>query len=127
MDLKILQKKSEPLLSRTRVESEIVFDKATPSGQEVKSALAKSLGKDEKLVDVKSIYTIFGLKKAKVLSYAYDNEETMKIIKIRKKKTEKKPKEETEAKPEEAKKEAKEGKKEEKKEAKENKKEPEKK
>jgi len=114
MELKILRKTEEPLLSRTKVESEVEFDKATPSGQEIKSSLAKKLGKDEKLLDVKNIYTIYGLKKANILCYAYENEEVLKRIKINKKKTEKKAKEgESEEKPE-----AKEEKKEEKKEAK---------
>jgi len=111
MELKILQKKEEPLLSRIRIEGEIVFDKATPSGQEIKSMLAKSLGKDEKLVDVKGIYTLFGLKKATILSYAYDNEETLKRIKIEKKKSEKKEGEGQEAKKEEKSEEKKETKK----------------
>lgn len=114
VQLKILRKKDEPLLSRTRIESEIVFDKATPSGQEVKSSLAKALSKDEKLLDVLGIYTQFGLKKAKILCYAYENEEVLKRIKIEKKTIEKKAK--TEEKPEEVKKE--EPKKEEKAEAK---------
>ena len=97
MKLNILQKKEEPLLSRTRIESEIVFDNATPSGQEVKSSLAKALSKDEKLLDVKGIYTIYGLKKAKILCYAYENEEVLKRIKVEKKKTEKKAKTEEKA------------------------------
>jgi len=92
MELKILDKKEEPLLSRIRMEAEVIFEKATPSGQEVKSNLAKTIGKDEKLIDIKSIYTAFGLKKAKILFYAYENEEILKRIKIKKKKTEKKTK-----------------------------------
>ena len=97
VELKILQKKEEPLLSRTKIESEIVFDKATPSNQEVKSSLAKALSKDEKLLDVRGIYTQYGLKKAKILCYAYENEEVLKRIKIEKKKTEKKAKPEEKA------------------------------
>ena len=122
MELKILDKKEEPLLSRTRMEAEMLFENATPSGQEVKSNLAKKIGKDEKLIDVKSIYTVFGLKKAKILFYAYENEEIFKRIKVEKKKSEKKPKAEEEAKPE-AKKEEKSEAKEEKKNKKEAKKE----
>ena len=125
MELKILDKKEEPLLSRTRMEAEVIFENATPSGQEVKSNLAKKIGKDEKLIDVKSIYTVFGLKKAKILFYAYENEEILKRIKIEKKKTEKKPKaEKEETKPDTKKEEkvkAKEEKKETKKESKEEK------
>jgi len=86
MELNIINKKDEPLLSRTKIESEILFEKATPSTSEVKSNLAKALGKDEKLLDVKHILTIFGLKKANVLCYAYENEEILKKIVLEKKK-----------------------------------------
>ena len=118
MELKILDKKEEPLLSRTRMEAEVMFENATPSGQEVKSNLAKTIGKDEKLIDVKSIYTVYGLKKAKILFYTYENEEILKRIKVKKKEAEKKLKPEEEAKPESKKEGKSEAKKEEKKEVK---------
>ena len=80
MDLKILSKKEEPLLSRTKIEAEVSFDKATPSKSEIRNALAKSLGRDEKLIAVKGIYTGYKVRKAKNVSYAYENEEAMKSI-----------------------------------------------
>lgn len=80
MDLKILSKKEEPLLSRTKIEAEASFDKATPSKSEIRNALAKSLGRDEKLIVVKGLYTGYGVRKAKNVSYAYENEEVMKSI-----------------------------------------------
>jgi len=85
MELKILNTKEYPLLSRTRIEVEVIFDNATPTKKEIKSKLSKDLGKDEKLIVVKGIYTIRGLKKAKNLSYVYQNEETLKRIEIVKK------------------------------------------
>ena len=91
MELKIINKEPEPLLSRTKVEVEIEFDKATPSNEDVKAQLVKDLGKDEKLIVVKNIYTNFGLKKAKSMSYVYDDEESLKRIEPQpKKKAEKK-------------------------------------
>ena len=78
MELKISQKKEEPLLSRTRLEGEVMFDKATPSTKEVKSSVAKSLGKDESLVDIDGIYNQYGQKKAKVVCYAYENKDVLK-------------------------------------------------
>ncbi|MAH01857.1 hypothetical protein CMO87_01325 [Candidatus Woesearchaeota archaeon] len=91
MELKIINKKEEPLLSRTKVEAEMVFEKATPSREETKSKLCNILGKDEKLIVVKGIYNEFGLKKAKNLSYVYENEESLKKIEVEtKKKTGKK-------------------------------------
>jgi len=85
MELKIINKKEYPLLSRTKVESEISFDKATPSGEEIKSKLGKELGKEEKLIVVKGIYMEYGLKKAKNLAYVYENEEDLKRIEVEKK------------------------------------------
>ena len=119
MELKIINKKEYPLLSRTRVESEIAFEKSTPSKDEIKSKLGKDLGKDEKLIVVKGIYTEYGLKKCKNLSYVYENEESLKRIEVQKeKKKEAKPEEKAAEKPQESKKEAKEEQKTEKKEAK---------
>ena len=85
MELKIINKKEDPLLARTKVESEIIFDKGTVSREEIKSKLGKDLGKDEKLIVVKGIYTKYGLKKATNLSYVYENEEALKRIEIEKK------------------------------------------
>jgi len=85
MELKIINKKEDPLLSRTKIESEIIFDKGTVSREEIKSKLGKDLGKDEKLIVVKGIYTEYGLKKATNLSYIYENEEALKRIEIEKK------------------------------------------
>lgn len=82
MELKIINKKEDPLLSRTKVEIEITFDKATPSKAEIKSKLSKDLGKEEKLIVVKGIYMEYGLKKAKNLSYVYESEEALKRIEV---------------------------------------------
>ena len=90
MELKIVNKKEDPLLSRTKVESEIIFEKTTPSREEIKNELVKVLGKDEKLIVVKGIFTSYGLKKAKNLSYVYENEESLKRIEVEKKKEAKK-------------------------------------
>jgi len=80
MELKILNKEHQPLLSRTKIESEILFEKSTPSGADVKTSLAKNIGKDEGLLVIKGIYTLYGMRKAKVLSYVYDNKESIKKI-----------------------------------------------
>ena len=90
MELKIISRKEYPLLSRTGVEAEATFDKATPSESEVKSQLANALGKDGKLLVVRSIRTIYGSKKAGILAYAYENEEALKTIEKEKNKSGKK-------------------------------------
>lgn len=101
MELKIIDKKEEPLLSRTRVKAEITFEKITPSREEIKSRLVKDLGKDEKLIVVKGIYTYLGSKKAKNLSYVYENEESLESIepRVKKKAGEKKEEGKAEEKP----------------------------
>ena len=122
MELKIINKKADPLLSRIKVEAELTFDKGTPSNAEVRSMLSKDLGKDEKLIVVKNIYTTYGLTKATNLSYIYENEEALKRIEVQKKektgKKEAKSDEGATEKPQEAKKEEKQEKKAEEKEAK---------
>jgi len=85
MELKIINKKEYPLLSRIKVESEITFDKATPSNNDIKTKLGKDLGKEEKLIVVKGIYMEYGLKKAKNISYIYENEGSLKRIEVQKK------------------------------------------
>jgi|TARA_Y100000031_G_C8193203_1_gene372426 ribosomal protein S24E len=92
VELKEIQKKEEPLLARTKVEYEVVFDKATPSGNELKASLVKKLSKAENLIDIKGIYTDYGTKKAKILCYAYNDEETLKKIKKEGKKAKEKAK-----------------------------------
>lgn len=90
MEIKILKKTEEPLLSRTRLEGEVLFDKATPSTKEIKSDFAKSLGKDESLVDIKGIYNQYGQKKAMVVCYTYENSDVLKKIKGERKKAKEK-------------------------------------
>jgi ribosomal protein S24E len=80
MDLKITEKKEEPLLSRIKLIGEIGFEGATPSYEEVKKKIVSSLNCDEKLTVIKNIYTKFGIRKADFLAYIYKNEEAMKKI-----------------------------------------------
>lgn len=86
LELKINEKKEQKLLSRSEIKGSISFDGTTPSNDAVKDALAKSIGKDAKLVVVKHVYTDFGKRSALVLAYAYDNEEKLKEIEVKKKK-----------------------------------------
>jgi len=112
VDLKIKEKKEEPLLSRVKLTGEIAFEAATPSCEEVKKKISSSLSCDEKLIVIRNIYTKFGMKKGDLLAYVYNDEKSMKKIEPKQKeKKEAKPTEET---PEEKPEEAKESKKEEK-------------
>ena len=80
MELKITAKKQEPLLSRSKVDAEVSFEKSTPSKLEIKSRLVKDLGIDENLVVVKGVYNDYGLRNAKIISYTYENADVLKRI-----------------------------------------------
>ena len=132
MELKIISKEEKPLLLRTEITAEVFFDGKTPSKDEVKKAVLKEVKVDESFIVIKKIRVYFGVKKATITAYVYNNKGDME--KIEPKKKEKKGKEEktesklseSQAKPEKKespKEEKKEEKKKEKKEEKEGKKE----
>ena len=72
--MNIVERKEEPLLSRTMVVGEIEFEKATPAYPEVLQQLSHQLKADEKLIVLRHVYTHFGNKKAKVIAYLYNDE-----------------------------------------------------
>lgn len=74
MQLNVTNVKEEPLLSRAMIEATLDFENATPSYKEVMQLIAAHLKKDEKLIVIRHIYTLFGNKKAKVVAYAYNDE-----------------------------------------------------
>ncbi len=88
MELKIISKKGEPLLSRVKIDSEIAFEKATPSINEIRDKIASQLGKDKGLIAVKGVYNEYGLRKARGVAYLYDNEEVFKKFESKKEKKE---------------------------------------
>ncbi len=90
MQLDITDKKEQKLLSRVEVKGIVRFDSgATPSNDNVKEAIAKSVGKDMKLVVVKNIYTHYGASSADVNAYVYDNEAKLKELEEKHKKAKK--------------------------------------
>lgn len=101
MNLKILKKQDNPLLSRIEIEAEAdFFNEPTPKKDDVKKKISAMEKADEKLVVVKNIYNNFGAGKASVLAYIYKSEDELKKIEPKKKENKgAKPKEE---KPEEA-------------------------
>lgn len=86
MELKIVSKKGEPLLSRVKIDSEIAFEKATPSINDIRDNIAGQLGKDKSLIAVRGVYNEYGLRKAKGIAYLYDNEEIFKRFESKKEK-----------------------------------------
>ena len=102
MQVKIIEKKEQNILSRIAVKAHIIFDKATPSAEEVKKALASELKADENLVVVKEIYTEFGKSEADVNAYVYTSKEEMQKIEPKPKKKAAKPGEKPAEKPTES-------------------------
>jgi ribosomal protein S24E len=91
--MKIIEKKENPLLSRTELLAEITFEKATPSNEEIKKQIASELKTDENLVVVKNIDTHFGSMNATVIAFVYNSKEDIEKIepKPKEKKGAKKP------------------------------------
>ena len=93
MNLEIINKKEQKLLSRLEVKAKITFEGvATPSNEAVRDSLAKNLGKEAKLTVIKNIYTKYGGAYANVSAYIYDNEAKLKEIETKNKKEKKKKK-----------------------------------
>lgn len=104
MELKIISKKEEPLLSRIKIDLEVAFDKATPSKAEIHENLANMLGKDKSMLIVKGIYNYYGSRKAKSFACLYENKEVLERIENIKKVGKEKKKKETPSKQQEDKK-----------------------
>jgi ribosomal protein S24E len=88
--MKIIKQEKSKLLPRIDVVAEAIHvDKRTPSREEVKEELSKSLKKDKDLILVEHIYSEYGSGNSKIIAYAYDSKEDMeRIIKKGKKQKE---------------------------------------
>ena len=80
MKLELLEKKEMPLLSRTRLQFNLEFDKSTPKRDDIRKEVAKKAGVDESLTIIRHVYTKFGKREAKVIAHVYKNLEDMKKI-----------------------------------------------
>ncbi len=85
MELKIETRQEEPLLSRTKIIANITFDKATPSYKDLIPQIASSVKKEESLVIIRRMKNYFGSRKAQVLAYAYNDENSRNVIEPKKK------------------------------------------
>jgi ribosomal protein S24E len=89
MELNIIDKKEQPMLSRIEITGKLTFEGATPSAADVKKKLSSELKVDEGLIAVKNILTHFGSGNADLVAYAYLNKEDMEKIEPKSKKKEK--------------------------------------
>lgn len=76
MNLKIIEKKEQPVLGRVHITAVVGFEAATPSNADISKELSKQLKVEEGLVVVKHIYTEFGLHNADIEAVAYKNVES---------------------------------------------------
>jgi ribosomal protein S24E len=85
LNIEILNKKENVLLSRIEVTAKMRFENATPSTDNVRDALSKALAVDKELVAVKKIDTAFGHKSAQVTVYQYFSKDELAKIEPKKK------------------------------------------
>jgi len=100
MNIKILKEKESKFLGRKELELEATYDAATPTESDVKKKIASLAKSDENLIAIKKIDQSFGMKKAVITAYVYND---LGIVQRLEKKKEKKKKEVKEEKKEEAK------------------------
>ena len=80
MKLELLEKKEMPLLSTTRMQFLMEFEKATPKREDIVKEVAKKAGSDEKLTIIRHVYTKFGKREAKVIAHVYKSMDDLKRI-----------------------------------------------
>lgn len=86
MDLKIIKKQDNPLLSRTEIKAEAVFfGEPTPKKDDIKKKVSSIEKSNENLVVIKKIHNDFGAAKSNILAYIYKSEEDLKKIEPKKK------------------------------------------
>jgi ribosomal protein S24E len=112
MELKLIEKKDNTLLSRTEVTLEGIKEAITPSYESLKKKIAEQFSADANLIAIRHIYPQFGTTKFKVVVYIYADKKSMENLEPaaaeeEKPKTEKPAKAEQEAKPAKAEQEAK--------------------
>ena len=73
MELKIEERRRNPLLRREEIRATVSFEGGTPTRREVREALARALGKDVGVVFVRRVLTEYGARRARVLAMAYDD------------------------------------------------------
>lgn len=80
MDVKIVSKRSNMILSRTEYIVNITFDGATPSIKDIRNILVGALGvANDKLV-IKNVEQKYGSKELKINCYSYEKIDVLKQI-----------------------------------------------
>ena len=86
MNVEIVNKKENVLLSRLEIEANLTFEGVVPSRDQVRENLANQLKKDSKLVIIKTIKPNYGEHNALVHAHIYEDKGTLKKLENLKKK-----------------------------------------
>ncbi len=78
--VEILEKKEEPLLSRTKIIAEMDFEGATPNNSNVKNRLTNALKSKGDLTIIRKISSMYGKNVIKIEAYEYKSKENMDKI-----------------------------------------------
>lgn len=76
----LIEKKENPLLNRTEYAFSLEFEGATPSYEKVFEAVLEQIKTEPDCTLLKSILTMFGAQKARVIVYVYSDKETMRRL-----------------------------------------------
>lgn len=71
MKATIHKRTDEPLLSREKIHAELAFEGPVPSRKDVLQEIAKRASVEPNVVTINKINTVFGMRKAEVIAYAY--------------------------------------------------------
>ena len=79
MNIEIINEK-QAIIPRKEINLVVKFEKSTPKRLDLKKEIAKKTKNKEDLLIIKKILTDYGKRSAKILAYAYKDEETLKKI-----------------------------------------------
>lgn len=71
MQITIQEQHPQPLLGRTQITADVVFEGKTPTRALVRAALARTVKAEEELVIVRAIENAYGSPRARVTAYVY--------------------------------------------------------
>lgn len=87
--MRIVKEDKEPLFARKKILLEMDNEKSTPNLDNVKNQIVDFLKVKPELLRIRNVYTRFGDTKVDVISYIYDNIESLQRFEIIKKKVKK--------------------------------------
>ena len=79
MDLKITEKRENPIFHRTEIRFTCEFESCTPSRKEVRELLAGKLGTEEGLVVIDELIQGFGKREVSGYAKAYKSKKSMEV------------------------------------------------